>query len=275
MTAQTVYRENPDIGIAGQVSSELYNATIRTGIAPGGPAGPEVDMDYVDGFAAADTLTFTLEEIPIVATLVTGDDTIEEARDRQLAALAGSSWFRKHMTAKPVGVGATSQIRMIGKVKGKALSFASSEVTAGLGEANHTEVVAPSATDGLVFGSGVNKDLTDATGRAVIVPAATGGTFRGIVVRSEAHGIPDVAGDAGVAPSDPFNVLEKGDAFVRVEEAVALTDNVFLRHTVSTGGDLLPGGWRTDADTAKADQITTAEWIRAAGPGEIAILRLN
>lgn len=102
------------------------------------------------------------------------------------------------------------------------------------------------------------------------LPAATGFLFGGVLVHS--HGREDVEA-VGPVQDEPAELLRTGRVWVIVEEAVAVGDDVFLRHTAN--GGLLPGGWRTDADTANADQITNARWLTAAALGGLAQLEVN
>jgi hypothetical protein len=102
------------------------------------------------------------------------------------------------------------------------------------------------------------------------LPAATAFEFGGVLVHS--HAREDVEA-VGPVEGELAELLRKGRIWVVAEEAVTTADNVFLRHTAN--GGLLPGGWRTDADTARADQIAQARWLTAAGAGELAQLEVN
>jgi hypothetical protein len=105
------------------------------------------------------------------------------------------------------------------------------------------------------------------------LPSATGQDFLGVTVFH--HSIQDETLGAELALSDgeTGSLLRKGTIWVRVEEAVTTTDDVYYRHT--TNGGLVPGGWRTDADTANADQLTSARWLTAAAQDGLAQLEIN
>ena len=104
-----------------------------------------------------------------------------------------------------------------------------------------------------------------------LLPALTGFEFAGVAVHS--HGREDPTA-VGPETDEPNELLRKGRIWVVAEEAIAITDDVFLRHTVN--GGLTPGGWRTDLDVNKADQITQAKWLTAAAAlGDLVLLELN
>jgi hypothetical protein len=123
-------------------------------------------------------------------------------------------------------------------------------------------------TSAVGYGLGVTFGTDPETQFAL--PAATGFEFGGVLVHS--HAREDVEA-VGPVEGEPGELLRKGRIWVTVEEAVTTADEVWLRHTAN--GGLLPGGWRTDIDTANADQIAQARWITAAGAGELAQLEVN
>lgn len=102
------------------------------------------------------------------------------------------------------------------------------------------------------------------------LPDATGFEFAGVLVHSQAR--EDVEA-IGPVEGENAELLRRGRIWVPVEEAVAVEDDVYLRHTTN-GGDT-PGGWRTDADTANADRITQAKWITETAAAGLAILEIN
>jgi hypothetical protein len=102
------------------------------------------------------------------------------------------------------------------------------------------------------------------------LPALTGFPFAGVLVHS--HAREDVEA-VGPVEGEPNELLRKGRIWVTVEETILTTDPVYLRHTVN--GGLLPGGWRKDDDTLRADQLTQAKWLTGAAAGELAQLEIN
>ena len=108
-----------------------------------------------------------------------------------------------------------------------------------------------------------------------LLPSATGQEFAGVLVHTHSQDKPgELATTLGVDAGEVANVLRKGRIFVVVEEAIALTDSVFFRHTSGGGGSQL-GAFRTDADTATADQLTQAKWLSVTSAAGIALLDVN
>jgi len=93
-----------------------------------------------------------------------------------------------------------------------------------------------------------------------LLPAATGDDPLGIVMHNHSLDF-DLADGEVVAVDGLGAALKKGRIWVRVEEAIALGDDVYFRHTAA--GAEQAGEFRTDADGGDADQLTNARW---AGP---------
>jgi len=121
------------------------------------------------------------------------------------------------------------------------------------------------------IGFGVGLMQTAVAGFAAI-PTATGFNFEGISVQTNKP-TPNDTGIALYEAGEEITVLRKGRIWVYVEEAVAVNDDVFLRHT--TNAALLAGDFRTDADTARADQITNARFITATTAAGLAMVEIN
>lgn len=107
----------------------------------------------------------------------------------------------------------------------------------------------------------------------VLLPSGAADEFLGVSVFQQAIQNEDLTGDFMFADGETVGVLTRGKIWVTVEEAVATTDDVYWRHTVN--GGLIPGGWRTDADTANAVQVTQAKWLTAAAQDGLALLSIN
>ncbi len=126
---------------------------------------------------------------------------------------------------------------------------------------------------GVAFGIAVRQG-TDGE-KQFLLPSSTGQEFAGVTVHTHAVEKPgELAGAAGIAAGEVASLLRKGRIFVVVEEAIALTDSVFFRHTAGGGGSNL-GAFRTDADTATADQLVAAKWLSVTSGAGIALLDLN
>lgn len=65
----------------------------------------------------------------------------------------------------------------------------------------------------------------------------------------------------GYAADEVGSFGKKGVYWVEVEEAIALGDQVFVRHTAGTASTI--GAFRNDADTASCDELTDdlARWV--------------
>lgn len=124
------------------------------------------------------------------------------------------------------------------------------------------------ATQPIPFGYGVV--LSSLGGDNVMLPTATGQKFRGVCERVHCltdplHSILD-----GAKPGATLSLIHEGLVWVPVDQAVAVGDPVFLRHTSG-----VPGTFRMDADTANADAISGAIFETAAAAGGIAIANFN
>ena len=62
---------------------------------------------------------------------------------------------------------------------------------------------------------------------------------------------------------------------VIVEEDVTPDDDVFFRHSGAGASPEAIGRFRTDADTANADQVNSARWLTSAVAGGLAVLGIN
>lgn len=123
---------------------------------------------------------------------------------------------------------------------------------------------------GIGFGLGVVQGTAD---NQFKVPAATGFSLLGVTVHSHAYDNQDLSGALGIPVKGEASVLMRGRIWVKPEVAIALGDDVFVRHTAGVGEVL--GSFRNDADTADADQITNARWLTSCDAGGYALLQLN
>jgi hypothetical protein len=121
------------------------------------------------------------------------------------------------------------------------------------------------------FGVGLKKGAASDDG--YLLPTLVGDLIEGISVHSHSRdnlGFAALApADAGVKPAQNFNVLRKGSVYVKVEEAVAAHDVVFVRYAAGAGGTQL-GAFRKSADTATAAQLKGARYLTGALAGGIA-----
>jgi hypothetical protein len=110
------------------------------------------------------------------------------------------------------------------------------------------------ASAGVGFGLVVCHHLT--VDNKIILPADANSRPCGITVRKHDYAIPseyDVDND-GLQPGAMVAVLRKGRIWVKVEEAVAIGDPFFARHTAT--GDERKGAIRKSADSSDCLDLT-------------------
>jgi len=143
-------------------------------------------------------------------------------------------------------------------------------VKGGLADSAFHDIVGRNAAVDINFGLGLV--VTANEGEAAL-PSATGFKMAGIVIQS-LKDIPRATGIALYEADEEFPVLKKGRIWVYSEVAIDPTDPVFLRHTVNAA--LVPGDFRNDADTAKADDISAfASWVSKTTAAGLALLEIN
>lgn len=102
----------------------------------------------------------------------------------------------------------------------------------------------------------------------------TGGKALGIAVYDPMKMVNWPAGNTVPYPQGTtVPILRKGTAWVKVEEAVAPGDPVFVRFAVGTGSAL--GAFRKSADTATAVQLPGAVYLDTAAANGLARVDLN
>lgn len=134
----------------------------------------------------------------------------------------------------------------------------------------------------LSFGVGLARDL-DGSLKQVEIPSATGFDFAGVAVHSHAYDNQGLSGTLGIEANEAINLKKGGYAAVRVDDDVAAaiagggSRAVFLRHTAN-GANNIPGNFRHNADTARADEVPGARFtgrLVGTGAGALAEIYLN
>jgi len=105
------------------------------------------------------------------------------------------------------------------------------------------------------------------------LPAATGEVLAGVVAHQQARDNLELAGNLMLEDGEPASLVRRGRVWVVVEEAVTPGDDVYFRHTAPGTEEL--GAFRTDADTANADQVVGASWLSTTAGAGIALLEIN
>lgn len=97
----------------------------------------------------------------------------------------------------------------------------------------------------------------------------------GVVMSTHSMPSNEDADDPNYPAQEAVKVMNKGRIWVAIEEDIAVGDDVYFRHTAGAGGSKL-GAFRNDADTATADQLTNARWVKGGTAAEgIALLELD
>lgn len=134
--------------------------------------------------------------------------------------------------------------------------------------------VSEEATLGMPFGIAVGRGAAD---NGIILLADANTKIDGLLVHTHAvepfYAATSPAG-TGVSPKGTGSVLKKGRMYVLPEVAVVPGNDVYARYTAS-GGNTQKGALRTDADTAKATQITQAVWESTAAAATPALVDVN
>lgn len=145
-----------------------------------------------------------------------------------------------------------------------------------LGDPNDDSFTIPLANGAAAavgFGIAVRRDVTNPEDQFDVF-SATGQDCVGILVHTQAQQDPTLADPLGVTLLEVASVMRRGRIWVRVEEAVAVGDPVFFRHTAGGGGSEI-GAFRNDADTATCDQLTQAAWLQGSSGAGVALLEVN
>lgn len=105
-----------------------------------------------------------------------------------------------------------------------------------------------------------------------ILPAAAGDItgYQGGIALID-HSLPTDQG--GYIAGDRVRVLTRGKAFVLNEEALALGDTVYVRHT-GAGAEVI-GGFRNDADTSDASIPATPVSVSVPAGVNLAVIQVG
>ncbi len=103
---------------------------------------------------------------------------------------------------------------------------------------------------------------------------AGAGVLAGIVAHKQNRSQPALATTLGIVQNEVASLVRNGRIWVVVEEAITVGDLVFVRHTAGGGGTQL-GAWRNDADTASAQAVPEASWLKGSTGAGIALLQIN
>ena len=144
-------------------------------------------------------------------------------------------------------------------------------VEGGLADSGHHDIVTRFSAAEVLFGQGLAVVAENESAQ----PSATGFVFEGVAIKTNLP-LNNSSSSASYKANTAISVLRKGRIWVKSESIITniLTDGVFLRHTANAA--LIPGQFRIDADTARADAITTARWLTTTTAiNQLALLEFN
>ncbi|MCK4959237.1 MAG: hypothetical protein KAT00_07545, partial [Planctomycetes bacterium] len=259
------------------VADESTDALAITAIRAGEAFGVEVVVDSTSVY------TWTEDTANVVGTqfkfTIDGHEllypaestTITTERDALLALLQVDTFFADLVVFASVS---TNQISVTAITAGVPVTVVfANENGVGVAGAGTMTLAATTANvtgNPIDFGLGVAKGSGD---RNTQLPSTTGFLFIGIAAKDQKE--QDLTtGLNRYEEGEAVGVLRRGRIWAVAEEAVTPTSDVYLRHTAN--GALLPGGWRTDADTARADNVSTwAKYMTTADAGALVQIDVN
>lgn len=107
------------------------------------------------------------------------------------------------------------------------------------------------------------------------LPAASGDYFGGggVVLHGHWYDKRLQLGTTGVKPTNLITVMRRGRVWVNAEEALARTDDVYVRYTAA--GGLTVGNFRNDADTSKALKLYGCRFLTETTAAGLIVLELD
>ena len=259
------------------VADNSTDALDITALQDGEPFGVEVTV------AATSVYTWTVDTANTVGTqlkaIFNGVETHLAANSTVIATETAAFLALLQAQAEHTGVitftaGGAGEIIATAAVLG--VPFSITWVNEPIDGVPGTPVLSSAATAANVtgnpipFGRGVVEGTAPPLG---VLPSVTGFLFAGIA-RHIAKVAPNDGSGAKYEAGEAISTVRKGRVWVLAEDVVTLASDVYLRHTLGSA-DQLPGRFRSDADSAKADQIT-ARWVSVTtGANQLAQLEIN
>lgn len=234
-----------DLGSAAQVNTIQITAAASTAYA-----------FTIDGYSVA----FTSDANGLVADI----------RDGLIAAGRAVPELEDLVSFNQSG----NDIKVTAKTPGTGFTYADSDSNLAT-----TAVTANASRETIPFGRAVVKrtggNSVDSSCRN---PSADNQIFLGVAERVHSAVDPSAASAAttgeGYRPQAPVTVIHRGEVWVEVEEAIAVGDSAFFRHTSGAGGTVV-GKFRNDSDTDSCDEITGARFMSSTTGAGLARLALN
>lgn len=215
---------------------------------------------------AADTTDYTLKIAGITITVTSdGSATAAEIRDLLIAAIEDDAYANALVTAVASG----SNVRITERDAAYPAPVTESDTNLAL-----TVVTAHSDAEPMPAGIAIAAGTGDQDGRLVRGSSAVP---RGVVI----HQHQAISDDDNGATSDNLYrvnslvpVMDDGEIWVEVEEAVTPASAVYVRHTAS-GDNTQLGAFRASSDSSTAAAWTSAAYKSSADAGELARLKVR
>lgn len=118
---------------------------------------------------------------------------------------------------------------------------------------------------GVIYGTDPDKQFDRFSGA---------GTLAGILAHKQNRSQPALATTLGIVQTETASLVRNGRIWVVTEEPIVVGDAVFVRHTTGGGGTQI-GAFRNDADTATAQSVPEASWLKSGSTTGIALLQIN
>lgn len=135
-----------------------------------------------------------------------------------------------------------------------------------------------SQTNGIPFGLAMVAGTAPAQGavdRKVVLPTAADGEFLGVGVHT--HAMNNIglgsSGSNGCPQLGQLSVVDFGDVWVKVEEAVLADDPAYVRFTSDGGSNTQIGSFRKSVDSGRAVRLPGAKYLTAAAAAGYALLQ--
>lgn len=247
-------------------------------LVAGEPFGVEVTVDTTSDYTwTEDTANIVGSQYKAILNGVESHSiatttTIADERDALLAVLQAEA---QHTGVLTFAAGGAGEITVTADVAGVPFSITVANETIdgvpGTGTFTQAATTANVTGNPIPFGRGVIEGASVPLG---ILPSVTGFIMAGVSLFKEKV-VPNDGTGAKYEAGEAISVLRKGRIWVLAEDVISLDSDVYLRHTLGAA-DEVPGRFRTDADSAKGDQITNARWVsETTGADELAQLEIN
>jgi len=241
-------------GLADSGFSDITSRAMGANVA-------QVDAVTVDTAVDSTAYSFTVNGLTVTFTSGVGT-TVALIQAGLLAAAQSISYLAGVVTFS----GASPNI--VATADNPGIPFTIAEADANLSLAKTTANVTASP---IPFG----RCMAEIGPGKAVIPTATGFLFGGVSVMKHKSRL-NASGLAQYEDGETVPMMRKGRIWVIPEQIVsAITDSVFARHTANGVVDV-PGRFRIDADSNRADQLSNVRWLTTTTTvGQLATIEIN